>query len=38
MLESDLRDSELVTQETFLSKKLPEKIMERVTNLLAPVL
>jgi cardiolipin synthase len=38
MLERDLRDSELLTKESFRKKTLPKKVLERATNLLAPVL
>lgn len=38
MLESDLLDAKLVTDETFRKKSVPKKIIERATNLLAPVL
>jgi cardiolipin synthase len=38
MLESDLRDTELVTAETLRAKSLPKKILERSVNLVAPVL
>jgi cardiolipin synthase len=38
MLESDLKDSELVTLHAIRTKSLPKKILERATNLLAPVL
>lgn len=38
MLENDLKESEVVTPESFRRKSLPRKIMERATNLLAPIL
>lgn len=38
MLEADLKDSQLVTEDSFRMKSLPEKILERAANLLAPVL
>ena len=38
MLERDLKDTEFVTEESFRQKSLPKKIIERATNLLAPVL
>lgn len=38
MLQADLRESRLLTAETFRKKSLPKKILERATNLLAPVL
>lgn len=38
MLQSDLRQSELVTEETFEKKSLPKKILERTVNLVSPVL
>ncbi len=38
MLESDLRETELVTAESLRGKSLPKKILERSVNLVAPVL
>ena len=38
MLENDLKNSEVVTLESFRRKSLAEKIVERTANLLAPIL
>jgi cardiolipin synthase len=38
MLESDLKNTELVTIESIRGKSLPKKILERSVNLIAPVL
>lgn len=38
MLKADLTNSELLTERTFREKSLPKKLLERATNLLAPVL
>jgi cardiolipin synthase len=38
MLEDDLKESEVVTMESFRRKSLPKKIFQRATNLLAPLL
>ncbi|MES2527267.1 MAG: cardiolipin synthase [Bdellovibrionota bacterium] len=38
MLENDLKESEVVTMESFRRKSLPKKIVERAANLLAPIL